>query len=90
MQLAAAVGCEKWKPPATNSEFKESVRLCNAAETLEKKVLLNTLFPPSHLLKKKEPRFLRSDVFFRFFLLEVFLGEPRLVAYAGINGTAAV
>lgn len=61
MQLAAAVGCEKWKPPATNSEFKESVRLCNASETLEKKVLLNTLLPPSHLLKKKEPRFLRSD-----------------------------
>lgn len=68
-------------------------RVCDCAKplkALEKKVILNPLLPPSYLLKKKEAQFLRSDISFIFFLLEVFLGEPRLVAYAGINGTAAV
>lgn len=61
MQLAAAVGCEKWEPPARNSEF----RVCDCAKplkALERKVFLSPLLPPSHLLKKKEPQFLRSDI----------------------------
>lgn len=88
--LVAAVGCVKWKLPARNSETEESVQLCKASENFGKCFWTLCSIPPSHLLQKKDPQFLRSDISFGVFLLEVFLGEPKLAVYGGINRTAAV
>lgn len=89
-QLVAAVGCEKWKLPARHSETKESVQLCKASENFGKSFWTLCSIPPFLLLQKKGPEFLGSAISFRVFLLEVFLGEPRLVVCEGINRTAAV
>lgn len=66
-------------------------RVCNCGKP--PKALESVSEPPTlslPLLKKKRSTVFEIWYFFRFFLLEVFLGEPRCVAYASINGTAAV
>lgn len=68
-------------------------RVCNCAKPLKTSESASEPSAPSlppTSYRKKDPQFLRSDISFRVFLLEVFLGEPRLVAYGGIKRTAAV